>query len=241
LEYREEVAPLRTAGLIGGIAPESTIQYYRGIVETWRARVPGGSYPPVIINSIDMTRMLGLVSTGRLEEVTAFLAEEVQKLHRAGAEFAALASNTPHLVFEALQQQSPIPLISIVATACRAAHAAGLARVGLIGTRFTMQGGFYQQVFAPTGITLVTPAPEEQTFIHDAYMGELVHGVFHDETRARLVTIIEALRERDAIAGLILGGTELPLILPEPRYAGLPMLDTTALHVARIVDEMLRS
>jgi len=231
---------MRTAGLIGGIAPESTIQYYRRIVEAWRARQPDGSYPPLIINSIDMTRMLGLIGAGRLEEVTAFLAEEVQKLHRAGAEFAALASNTPHVVFDALQRQSPIPLISIVATACRAAHAAGLARVGLIGTRFTMQGGFYQEVFAPTGIALVTPAPAEQNFIHDAYMGELVHGVFRDETRARLITTIEAMREREGITGLVLGGTELPLILPEPRYAGLPMIDTTALHVARIVDEMLR-
>jgi aspartate racemase len=231
---------MQTAGLIGGIAPESTIQYYRRIVETYRARQPDGSYPPLLINSIDMTRMLALIGAGRLDEVTQFLLEEVQKLSRAGAEFAALCSNTPHVVFEALQRQSPIPLISIVATACRAAHAAKLSRLGLFGTRFTMQGRFYPEVFEPTGIALITPEPQEQAFIHDAYMGELVHGVFLDATRARLVEMIAAMRARAGIDGLILGGTELPLLLPEPDYAGIPMLDTTALHVVAIVDGMLR-
>ena len=96
---------MRTAGLIGGIAPESTIQYYRGIVAGYRARNPDGSYPPVIINSIDMQRMLALIGAGKLAEVTSLLAEEVQKLSRAGAEFAALASNTPHVVFDALQRR----------------------------------------------------------------------------------------------------------------------------------------
>ena len=231
---------MRTAGLIGGIAPESTIQYYRGIVAGYRARNPDGSYPPVIINSIDMQRMLALIGAGKLAEVTSLLAEEVQKLSRAGAEFAALASNTPHVVFDALQRQSPIPLVSIVACACRAAHAAGHRRIGLFGTRFTMQGGFYQQVFTRTGIDLVLPEPEEQAFIHDIYMNELVHGVLRDATRDRLVGIIQALRDRAGIEAVILGGTELPLILTASVYAGIPVLDTTALHVARIVDEMLR-
>jgi aspartate racemase len=230
---------MRRAGIIGGIAPESTIQYYRQIVDLYRARQPDGSYPPVVINSIDMTRMLELIGAGRLAEVTDDLLEEIGRLASAGADFAVLASNTPHVVFDALQARAPIPLRSIVAAACRAAAAAGLRRVGLLGTRFTMQGKLYPAVFGAAGIAVVAPEPDEQTFIHEAYLGELVHGNFRPETRARLEAIIGELKGREAIDGVVLGGTELPLILPEATYAGLPVLDTTRLHVEVIVDEIL--
>jgi len=230
---------MRKAGIIGGIAPESTIQYYRLIVQAWRARNPDGSYPPVVINSIDMTRMLALIGAGQLAAVTAFLLDEIRALERAGADFAVLASNTPHVVFAELQAASGIPLLSIVDAARDAAVAAGLRRVALFGTRFTMQGRLYPASFEAAGVAVVTPAPDEQDFIHDRYMGELVAGIFLPETRDRLVAIIRRLRAEAGIDGVVLGGTELPLILPEPQYEGLPCLDTTRQHVARILDAML--
>jgi len=230
---------MRKAGIIGGIAPESTIQYYRLIVQGWRERNPDGSYPPVVINSIDMTRMLALIGAGQLAEVTAFLLAEIRALERAGADFAVLASNTPHLVFAELQAVSGIPLLSIVEAARDAAVAAGLRRVALFGTRFTMQGRLYAESFQAADVAVLIPAPAEQDFIHDRYMDELVAGIFLPETRDRLVAIIRRLRAETGIDGVVLGGTELPLILPEPRYEGLPCLDTTRLHVARILDAML--
>src|ERR1700676_2698038 len=99
---------------------------------------PDGSYPPVLINSIDLKKVLALVNAGALNKLTEYLGAEVVKLARGGADVALLASNTPHLVFEDVQRQSPIPLISIVEAACSAAQAAGLRKVGLFGTRFTM-------------------------------------------------------------------------------------------------------
>jgi len=231
---------MRMAGIIGGIAPESTIQYYRQIVDAYRAQQPDGSYPPVIINSIDMTKMLDLIGAARLAEVTAYLLREIGRLASAGADFGVLASNTPHLVFAALREGSPIPLISIVEAACEAAQEARMQRIGLFGTRFTMQGRLYPDIFSQAGITVVVPEPDEQTYIHDKYMGELVRGIFLPETRARLLEIAGNLRRREAVDGLILGGTELPLILTEPACDGLPMLDTTKLHVQKIVAEILR-
>jgi aspartate racemase len=192
-----------------------------------------------LIDSIDMTKMLDLIASDEVAAVTDYLLEEMRRLAQAGADFGVLASNTPHLVFEELNRRSPIPLISIVETACDAVKTLGLQRVGLFGTRFTMQGRFYAEVFDHENVALVPPSPDEQTYIHDKYMGELIYGVLLDETRERLLAIAARMHVEDGIEGLILGGTELPLILDDEKRSGMPFLDTTRLHVERIVARLL--
>jgi aspartate racemase len=186
-----------------------------------------------------MTKMLDLIGADQLAEVTDYLLGEVQKLARAGADFGFLASNTPHIVFNEIQRRSPIPLISIVEATCKAAQALGLKKVGLFGTRFTMQKSFYADVFSKAGIRLVVPEPDEQTYIHDKYMNELVNGIVLPETREGLLRIVSRMKEEQGIEGVILGGTELSLILKEAQYKGIPFLDTTKIHVERVVAEML--
>jgi aspartate racemase len=230
---------MKTVGIVGGIAPESTMEYYRLIIASYREKKRDGSYPPILINSIDMKKMLDLITAKELAEVTEYLLGEVRKLAQAGADFGLLASNTPHLVFEDLRRQSPIPLLSIVEAACEAAQALKLRKVGLFGTRFTMQGGFYAEVFAREGIEIILPSIDDQNYIHEKYMTELVNGVFLAETRERLLTIANHLKERNGIQALILGGTELPLILREDFARGIPFLDTTKIHVERAVALML--
>jgi len=230
---------VKTVGVIGGIGPESTIEYYRFLIAAYRARVADDSYPSIVINSIDLTRMLRLIAAGDLGTVTEYLAGEIAKLARAGADLAVLASNTPHIVFDALRSRSPIPMISIVEAACDAAQALGLTRVGLFGTRFTMQGQFYPAVFAERGIAVVVPEPDDQAYIHEKYMGELVRGVIDPDTRERLLQIAAGLEKRERVEGIILGGTELPLILRGATSGGIPFLDTTSIHVERIVKELL--
>lgn len=230
---------MKTLGIIGGIAPESTIEYYRLIIASYRAQKPDGSYPPLIINSINLKKMLDLVGANELARVTEYLLSEVHRLARAGADFGLLAANTPHIVFEDIQRQSPIPLLSIVEAACEAARGLGLKRVGLFGTRFTMQGYFYPEVFSRQGITLVVPDLAEQDYIHDKYLSELINGIFLPETREGLLQIVERLKERTGIQGLILGGTELPLILRDIDDRGIPFLDTTKIHAGYAVAEML--
>jgi len=179
--------------------------------------------------------------TGR--PVTPFCAANplvVRLFGLAGADFAALAANTPHAVFPELRDRASIPLISIVETACKGAEVKRLRRLGLLGTRFTMQGRFYAEVFDRAGLEIVVPAPEEQAYVHDRYMNELVRGVFLDGTRDQMLAITRRLRSEEAIDGLILGGTELPLLLRGPTAEGIPLLDTTMLHVEEIVAEMLR-
>jgi aspartate racemase len=132
-----------------------------------------------------------------------------------------------------------IPLLSIVEATRDKAQSLELKRIGLFGTRFTMTGGFYQRVFAEAGLEIVTPSEAEQNYIHEKYIGELLKNMFAEETRARLMAIVAAMREREQIEALILGGTELPLILRESEQSDIPFLDTTKIHVERIVDELL--
>jgi aspartate racemase len=230
---------MKTVGLIGGIGPESTIEYYRGIIAQYREQKPEDGYPSIIINSVNLTQLLDWMRANELEKVVEYLAAEVEKLIKAGADFAALASNTPHIVFDEIRRRSTIPLISIVEATCEKSLAMGLKRVGLFGTRYTMQASFYPEVFSRAGIKLVVPNEDQQTYIHDKYLGELLNDIFLAETRDALLGIADQLRGQHDIEGLILGGTELPLILRGDDHAGLPLLDTTRIHVDRIVRELV--
>ena len=228
---------MKTIGIVGGTGPESTIDYYRLIIAAYRERVTDGSYPPLIINSIDLKKVSDFLAANELAGLAELLVREVQTLVRAGAEIGLIAANTPHIVFDEVACQSPIPLVSIVEATCEAAKTLGLKRLGLFGTRYTMQGRFYPDVFSRADITLVTPGADEQAYIHEKYMGELVLGIFLDETREGLLAIIERMRKREAIEGVILAGTELPLILREVTAGGIPFLDTARIHVKAIVEQ----
>lgn len=231
---------MKTPGIIGGIGPESTIEYYRLIIATYRAAKQDDSYPPLFINSLNLKKMLELIGANELSSVTEYLVAEVTKLARAGADFGLLAANTPHIVFEDIQRRSPIPMLSIVESACDAAKARQLKRVGLLGTSFTMQGRFYSDVFSREDIEIIVPDVEDQAFVHNKYMSELVNGVILPETREGLLAIVNRLKEKQDIRGLILGGTELTLIMKhDTSDQPIPFLDTTRIHAECAVRYML--
>lgn len=230
---------MRTVGIVGGIGPESTIEYYRFIIEGYRARRSNGGYPAIVINSVDLDRLVNWINADDLEPFTDYLVSGVETLARAGADFAVMAANTAHVVFDQVRARSPLPLISIAEATCEHARTLGLRRPGLLGTRFTMQANFYPEVFARAGLSIVTPNEAEQALIHEKYFGELLKNIFLPETRDQLLAVVDAMKVREGIDGLILGGTELPLILRRDEHHGLPFLDTTRIHVAAIVEEML--
>jgi aspartate racemase len=230
---------MKTLGIVGGLGPESTIEYYRFILAAYRERRPGGS-PAILINSLDVDYGISLLDADKLDELAGYLADAVEALARAGADFALTAANTPHIVFDPVQRRSPIPLISIVEATCGEAQRLGLTKLTLLGTGFTMRGRFYPDVFSRAGIELVVPSKEEQEFIHDKYIHELLKNIFLPATRDRLFAIVEKVKERERIQGIILAGTELPLILREVQdRAGIPFLDTTKIHVERATAELL--
>jgi aspartate racemase len=230
---------MKTVGLIGGIGPESTIEYYRLIVSSYLAQEKNGNYPQIIINSINMKKMLDLIGETKLDELTDYLVDAIEKVAKAGADFALLASNTPHIVFNNIRNASSLPLISIVEATCEKVLNTEFKRLGLFGTKFTMQSRFYNEIFKEHDISVVTPENKEQDYIHDKYMGELVKGIIRDETKSELLKIAHDLAENKGIEGLILGGTELPLILKETDDIGIPLLDTTRIHVESVLKKLL--
>ena len=226
---------MKTIGMVGGIGPESTIDYYRLLISAYRELHADGSYPAIVINSVDLKAVLDLVSSGQRGLLVELFSSAVEALARAGAEIGFLASNTPHLVFDEIARRSPIPLVSIVESARDRALTLGLKRVGLFGTRFTMQARFYADAFAQAGMEVVAPQPSEQDYIHEKYMGELVAGILLPETREGLLAIARRMKARDGMEALILGGTELPLILRGDHDIGIPFLDTAQIHVTAVI------
>jgi aspartate racemase len=230
---------MKIIGMIGGIGPESTIDYYRRLLEGTQKRNPGGPSPAIIINSIDLQKGLALLGANQLTELTEYIVPEVVRLHGAGAEFGFLAANSPHIVFNDIARRSPIPLVSIVEATCAEAKARGFKKLGLFGTRFTMHGRFYPDVFTREGVGLTVPTAAEQDYIHDKYINELIPGKFLPETRDGLLAIAARMKKDDGIQALVLGGTELPLILTDSSLLGIPFLDTTQIHVDAILERAM--
>jgi aspartate racemase len=239
---------LKTLGMIGGVGPESTIDYYKNIVAMYRERKRDGSYPQFVINSIDLTKGINFMNANNLAGMAEFLLSEIVKLAQAGAEFGLIAANTPHIVFDDIAPKSPVPLISIVEATCAHAKARRLKRLALFGTRYTMQADFYPKVFSREGIDLVVPDPEDQDYIHEKYFSELVPGNFLRETRENLLAIVDRMKAKvdppspgygaAGIDGVILAGTELPLLLRGENHNGIALLDTGKIHCQAAVEEM---
>lgn len=230
---------MKTLGIIGGLGPESTVDYYQRIIALFRERTGNKHYPELVIVSVDLRNGLDFMDANDLKGMGEFLLEGIAKLSRSGADFGIISANTPHIVFDGIAPKSPIPLISIVEATCAAAKVQNLKRLVLFGTRYTMQADFYRRVFAREGIKLLVPDPDDQDYIHEKYFSELVPGKFLADTRAGLLAIVDRMKTTSGLDGVILAGTELPLILRDPIHNGIPFLDTTKIHVEAAVAEML--
>src|SRR3954465_12621455 len=156
---------MKSLGIIGGLGPESTIDYYQRIMALYRERTRDGSYPEFFINSVNMRKGLDFMDADNLNGMADYLLEAIGTLARAGADFGIISANTPHIVFDEVAPKSPIPLISIVEATRDAAKMQDLKRLALIGTRYTMQATFYSKVFARDGIELFVPDSHAQDYI----------------------------------------------------------------------------
>jgi aspartate racemase len=226
---------MKRIGIIGGLGPESTIEYYKGIINAFRQREIGLATPEIIIYSADVNRLMELVEAGKWNKLVEWLVKMVNALHNAGAEFAVIGSNTPHIVFDNVKSRSPIPMLSIADETCKRASSMKLKKLGLMGTKYTMESDFFQKAFHNAGISIIVPMKDEMQFIHNKILSEIALGIIINSTRQELLSIAKRMIDEDSIDGLILGCTELPLILENDEY-GIPFLKTTAIHIKSIVD-----
>jgi aspartate racemase len=233
---------MKRLGIIGGLGPESTVIYYQRLIAEYRARTATSGAPPVVIDSVEMQRVIDFVAQGQHDALAEYLLGEIKSLAAAGADFALISAVTPHLVFDRLRSGSPVPLLSIIETVRDEAVARSFKTVALFGTGYTMQSQLFPDSFSPVAITVVIPHSQEQDWIHDRYMNELVKGKVAQETRAGLLEIASRMQEESGIEAVILGGTELSLILGDAamQAAGetspIPLLDAAQLHVRGAVD-----
>lgn len=225
---------MKRIGIVGGMGPESTVDYYKEIIAAFNAEHAELAYPEILVYSANLNELLAFVEKEDWDGLSGWLLEKINSLYRAGAEFAAIASNTPHIVFEEIKSKSPIPLLSIVEETCHKAREMELKHMGLMGTRLTMGAEFYKKPFLSKGISIVVPSLEEQQFIQDKLFSEIERGIIKDSTRQGLLDIAKRMVDENRIDSLILGCTELPLVLTESRF-GIPFLNTTAIHCESII------
>jgi aspartate racemase len=230
---------MKTLGIVGGIGPESTIEYYRFILDGYRARVTDASAPRLVIDSLDVNRGIAMLDTNDLGGLADYISASVERLTRAGAEVGLIAANTPHIIFDKIEPRASIPMISIVQATCDHARTLGLKRLVLLGTGFTMRASFYPDVFVRAGLELITPIGSEQALIHEKYIHELLKNKFQTDTRDAVIGIIERIRREERIEAVILAGTELPLLLRGAEPEGIQFLDTTMIHATAAVDAIL--
>lgn len=226
---------MKKLGLVGGMGPESTIPYYHDIVYGVQKRIGENFFPNVTIESVNVFDVLGLCGEQKYDELTDYLMQAIKNLTASGADFIALSANTPHIVFDRLREQSSVPLVSIVEAACSEAIRLNKHKLGLLGTIFTMTEDFFKKPFYKSNIEIITPTAEEMEYINLKISSELELGITKEETLQGFQKIIKRMQKEDGIEAVILGCTELPLLLHD-EVCPVPCLDTMKIHVQRLID-----
>lgn len=229
---------MKKLGLVGGMGPESTIPYYHDIVYGVQETMGKSIFPELSIESVNVFTVLKLCDEKKYDELTEYLMSAINNLARSGAEFAALSANTPHIVFDRLREQSPIPLISIVEATCEEAKHRKLKKIGLLGTVFTMTGEFFKAPFVKNGIQVVIPMENEIKMVNEKISTELELGVVKEETLLLFQNVINRMKDENGIEAIVLGCTELPLLLND-EVSSVPCLDTMQIHISSIIKTIL--
>lgn len=226
---------MKTIGLLGGLSWESSQEYYRIVNTEVKKRLGGLHSARCVLYSVDFAQVAVLQHEGDWRTLTEFMIEAARQVERGGADLLLVCSNTMHKMAERVAAAIDIPLVHIADAAAEAVRAQGLSTVGLLGTRFTMEGGFYKdRIERKYGIKVLLPATGDRETIHRVIYDELVQGTILPASRAAFQEIIGRLAAAGA-QGIILGCTEIPLLISQAD-SQLPIFDTTLIHARRAVD-----
>lgn len=220
---------MKTLGLIGGMSWESTVPYYQQINQTMREQLGGLHSARIILYSVDFAEVAQLQVSGQWQAAGSLLADIARKLEAAGADALVICTNTMHKVADAVQSAVTIPLLHIADPTALAIEQAGLQKIGLLGTRFTMEQDFYRsRLEHQHGLTVLTPPPADRELVHQIIYGELCLGEVKDASRQTYQRVIADLQAQGA-QGIILGCTEIAMLI-QTQHCDIPLFDTTALH-----------
>lgn len=229
---------LATIGVLGGMASASTVEYYRLINEGINDELGGHNAGEVLIRSVNFADIEAAIRSEEWEAAGQRLADAATQLEAGGAAFIVMATNTMHKVAPTITDAISIPFLHIVDVTAEAIMDAGIDTVGVLGTRPTMEEDFYRDRFAEHGIELIVPDPADRDAVDRIIFEELTHETVREDSRATYLDIVDELVNRGA-AGLVLGCTEIELLIDQEDRPEFPMFDTTALHVERAVERSL--
>jgi len=221
-------------GVLGGLSPESTVTYYEYITRTYHDRFGDHSYPEILIYSVSFQDFMNWMREDRWDLITDKLVEGMTRLHKGGADFGLIATNTMHTVFDEVQKKSPMPLISIVDATTEEIKKVGLEVVGLLGTTVTMSGDFYKKKLLSYSVQTLVPETKDQEYVNYTIFEELVSGQILQRSRKVFIRIINNLKDRGA-QGVILGCTEIPLLIRE-EDVDVKLFNTTVIHAERALN-----
>jgi len=229
---------MKHIGIVGGLSPESTMEYYKLICEEYNKRTGGWNFPQITIRSLNLQEIADLFMADRWDDMADVIVSAISDLQRAGADFAAIATNTPHNAYERIRDHSPLEVLSIMDATAQEIRKEGIAKIALLGTKQTMEYGFFQRTFASYGIEAITPAEKDREYVNNVIWNELVHGKITDESREGYKRVIDRLVQRGA-KGIILGCTEIPLLI-KPSDSPVKTYDTTTIHARAVLDYAMR-
>ena len=229
---------MKKIGILGGMSPESTTLYYEHITRTYTARFGDYGYPEILIYSVNFQKIVDWQHNGQWKEAAAEMARALEQLHAAGADFGLIATNTMHIVFDEVQREVHMPLLSIISATAEGVLAAGIRTVGLLGTVFTMSEPFFREGLERLGIKALVPGQDDQQRLNNVIYQELCRGEIRPSSRQLFLDVIEGLAGQGA-EGIILGCTEIPLLV-EPQHCKLPLFNTAILHAAKALDYALQ-
>ncbi|MCD4671304.1 MAG: aspartate/glutamate racemase family protein [Anaerolineaceae bacterium] len=226
-------------GILGGMSPESTIAYYEYITRTYTQRFGDFGYPEIIIYSVSFQPFVDWPSQGRWDLITDTLVDSAHHLEKAGADFIVIATNTMHIVFDKIQDRIGIPMLSLLDAVGQTISKKGIKKVGLLGTRFTMQNSFYADALKKYGVEILVPQDKEAEIVDATIYNELVKGIISPASKEKFLGITQTLEGQGA-QGVILGCTEIPLLINK-EDTNLPLFDTTTIHAEAALDFALRT
>ena len=229
---------MKKAAIIGGIGPESTLDYYRGIIDAFKDGYSESGFPELIIDSLNLREVISAMNENRWNDIIGIFGARFNYLEKSGADFGVIASNTPHRVFYEIQEQTRLPLVSIVTETCAYIARENIGSVCLLGTAFTMRSDFFVKELHEYGISAVVPDEDEIDYIQEKLMTEVELGIVTDDTKKNFIEIVNRMEADLGVNGVILGCTELPLVL-KPSDMDIACIDTMRLHIAAIVREIM--
>lgn len=226
---------MRKIGLVGGTGPESTLMYYKKLNEEFDRLTSGEAMPEIVIESVDFRRFWGFVEDMDLSSMTSYLLEKLENLDNCGAEVISLTAVTCHVVYDELAKKFSKPIVSIPKAVCEKAVSMGIKRIGLLGTALTMERDYMKKDLTGAGIEVFVPGKEDRELVAKRILEELENGIVKESTLAELTGIISKMKEENGIEGVILGCTELPLILNQDNCP-VECFDAVKIHLEKLIE-----